>query len=132
MTTRLLVVDDEPINREILIGLIELIEPPGLIIDQASDGLEAIRTAKAHRYDLILLDLHMPNLDGLATCRHLRSLPEYARVPIVAVTANVVDDLKRMCQQAGMSSFLTKPLVPDILFETLRQWIPLSTFDPAR
>jgi CheY-like chemotaxis protein len=69
------------------------------------------------------MDMQMPRMNGLEATRHLRAQPEYAEVPIIAMTANAFAEDRERCMQAGMNDFLTKPVVPDVLFSTLLRWL---------
>ncbi|MCX7180307.1 MAG: response regulator, partial [Proteobacteria bacterium] len=114
--SRVLVVDDDPMNREV--AQIQL-EATGLIIDVAQDGGEAITLAQEFRYVAILMDMQMPNVDGLEATRQIRLLPGHRHTPIIAMTANAFAEDKAKCLAAGMSDFLIKPFNPDELFTTL-------------
>jgi CheY-like chemotaxis protein len=113
---RFLLVDDEPINREVTQELLA-----GLIaqVDVADDGLEAVRLASKHRYDLILMDVQMPGMDGLEATRLIRALPGGAQTRIVALTASAYSDDKALCLAAGMDGFLAKPFNVETLFDTV-------------
>ncbi|MCX7167449.1 MAG: response regulator [Rhodocyclales bacterium] len=112
----ILVVDDEPINREV--AKIQL-EDTGLVIDTAEDGAQAIAKARMKAYAAILMDMQMPNVDGLEATRQIRLTPGYRSTPIIAMTANAFAEDKARCLEAGMNDFLIKPFVPDTLFATL-------------
>ena len=117
---RILLVEDDPINREvaqIMLGDV------GLRIDQAEDGAEAVRLAEKNDYALILMDMQMPNMDGVTATRILRQAQRMKEVPIIAMTANVFAEDKRNCLAAGMNDFLAKPVDPDDLYDKLLIWL---------
>lgn len=111
-----LVVDDEPINREIARTMLE---NAGLGTDVAADGAEAIAMATDSAFDAILMDIHMPTVNGLDATRQIRKIKGYEKTPIIAVTANVLTENKDLCYDAGMDDFIAKPFYPDVFFETL-------------
>lgn len=118
-----LVVDDEPINREIAI---DLLDEFSAMVDLAQDGLEALALASGKRYDLILMDLQMPRMDGLEASRRIRQLPGYEDVPILAITANLDEEIKSYCNTAGINDVLTKPVMPRLFNATVREWLALA------
>ena len=113
---QILVVDDEPINQEI--AKLQL-EAAGLAVDTAADGVEAVALARQTVYAAILMDMQMPNIDGLDATRQIRMIPGYAQTPIIAMTANAFAEDKLRCIEAGMNDFLTKPFDPNTLFATV-------------
>ena len=117
---RVLLAEDEPMNREVALGLLR---NTNWTIDVAEDGEEAVRRFRSATYDLILMDVEMPELDGIAATRAIRQLPGHATTPIVAMTANAFAEDKARCLAAGMSDFIAKPVDPDRLFALLDRWL---------
>ncbi|WP_346286207.1 MASE3 domain-containing protein [Zoogloea sp.] len=117
---RILVVDDEPINREV--AQIQL-EALGLLVDVAEDGVQAVDRVRSREgaaaYAAILMDMQMPNMNGLDATRCIRDLPGCRELPIVAITANAFAEDRARCFAAGMNDFLTKPFEPATLYAML-------------
>jgi two-component system, sensor histidine kinase and response regulator len=118
---RVLLVEDEPINREVSLALLEEVK---LSVDLAEDGLQAIALAEKNAYDLILMDVQMPHLNGLDATRRIRQIPGHASTPILAMTANAFDEDRRDCLDAGMNDHIGKPIAPETLFAALARWLP--------
>ena len=119
---RILVAEDVEINREIIEALLE---STGISIDFAENGLQAVEMAISRRYDAVLMDVQMPKMDGLEASRQIRSArpPGSARLPIIAMTANVFKNDIEECLSAGMDDHIGKPLDTDILLEKLRLYL---------
>jgi signal transduction histidine kinase len=117
---RILLAEDEPINQEVSRGLLEDV---GLAVDLAEDGVAAVEMAQLTPYALILMDMQMPNLNGVEATRAIRALPGYAQTPILAMTANAFDEDRQVCLDAGMNDHIGKPVDPERLFETLLKWL---------
>ena len=115
-----LVVDDNPINREVVV---ELLEDILLSVDVAGDGAEALECLMQNTYDLVLMDVQMPVMDGLEASRRLRQIPALAKLPVIAMTANAFEEDRRACLAAGMSDYLAKPVDPDALFARVLRWL---------
>ncbi len=118
--TRILLAEDEPINQEVSRGLLE---DAGLVVDLAEDGLQALALAKQNTYALILMDMQMPNLNGVDATMAIRALPAYAQTPILAMTANALNEDRQRCLDAGMNDHIAKPVDPQKLYETLLAWL---------
>ena len=117
---RVLLAEDEPINQEIVKMLLEDV---GLIVDLADDGIPAVEMSKQYNYALILMDMQMPNLNGVDTTKAIRALPGREQTPIIATTANAFAEDRKRCMDAGMSDFIAKPFVPDDLFAIIFKWL---------
>ena len=118
---RLLLVEDDEINREVAM---ELLGQAGMRVEPAENGREALDRLRQARYDLILMDLQMPVLDGLAATAEIRRMPECQALPIVAMTANTLNGERTQCLALGMNDFLEKPIEPDALWAALIRWLP--------
>jgi len=118
--SHILLVEDSEIVREVTLALLD---DSCLIIDSAEDGLQAVDMVRQYRYDLILMDIQMPRLDGIEATKIIRGLPNYRDVPIIAMTANAFADDQHACIESGMTDFITKPVAPSILYNTILKWL---------
>ncbi len=122
---RILLAEDNALNQQVAS---ELLRDAGLAVDIADDGRIAcdmvqVAWSTKQPYDLILMDMQMPHMDGLEATRLIRASPAGAEVPIVAMTANAMASDKGLCLEAGMVDFVSKPIDPDALLRTLLYWI---------
>jgi CheY-like chemotaxis protein len=116
--TRVLVIEDNPTNLDLMTYVLQAV---GHTVLTASTGEEGIRLAESERPDLILCDIHLPDLDGMAVARQLRRVPALARVPFVAVTAlAMVGDRERILA-AGFDGYIAKPIEPEHFIPALRE-----------
>ena len=117
---RILLAEDEPINQEVSRGLLE---ENGLKVDLAADGIEAVSLARQNRYAVILMDMQMPNLNGLDATRAIRGDTQNLATPILALTASAFTEDRQTCLDAGMNDYIAKPIQPEQLFATLLRWL---------
>jgi two-component system sensor histidine kinase/response regulator len=117
---RILLAEDNPVNRTVMT---ELLDGMGVVTEVAVDGVEAVEKATSKLYDLVLMDMQMPRIDGLEATRRIRELPGWSAVPILAMTANAFREDREACLAAGMNDHLTKPVEPGRLLEVMAMWM---------
>jgi two-component system sensor histidine kinase/response regulator len=115
-----LLVEDNPINLEVSL---ELLHKVGLAVDTAENGTIAVEKVRNNRYDVVLMDMQMPEMDGLTATKLIRKLPNTSALPILAMTANAFAEDRSYCLEAGMDDFVAKPVVPAVLYSALLLWL---------
>ncbi len=121
---KILVVEDNELNQEVALGLLE---SEGFVVEIANNGQEAVEMVSQHLYDIVLMDMQMPVMDGLTATKEIRKLDQFKDLPILAMTANAMDQDKEKCAEAGMNDHVAKPIDPDDLFNALLKWIKPKT-----
>lgn len=115
-----LVAEDEPLNQEIIRAVLEEV---GLNVFTVSDGQEAVEFARSGVFDLILMDINMPRMSGIEATCEIRRLASHVHTPIIALTANAFAEDRNACIQAGMNDHVGKPVMPEVLYETILHWL---------
>lgn len=127
-TARVLLVEDNRFNQEVALAVLKR---GGVKADLAPDGRAALEKVRSHQYNLVLMDLQMPIMDGFDTTQALRAMPEYESTPILALTANAGGETRAECLAAGMDDHIAKPISPQRLHEALARWLPGSAIQPC-
>ena len=120
---RLLLVEGNDTKRD---ATLEMLHAVDLDVDTAGDGREAQDKVAVTAYDMILMDMQLPSMDGIEATRAIRTLPDRDKVPILAMTANAYDENRLACEEAGINAFVVKPVEPDVLYRTLLYWFAAS------
>ncbi|RQD57658.1 MAG: sensor histidine kinase, partial [Desulfonatronovibrio sp. MSAO_Bac4] len=138
LNVRVLLAEDNHINQQVALAMLNNL---GLSADAVANGSEAVQAIQTIPYDLVLMDMQMPVMDGLTATQEIRKLelnaetedidntagksePRQSRIPIIALTAHAVQGYREKCMEAGMDDYMTKPLEPDVLAEILEKWLP--------
>jgi CheY-like chemotaxis protein len=116
---KILVVEDNFINQEVCKDILEFM---GCVVDVAKDGLEAVEKAKNIFYDAILMDIHLPSMDGYEATRQIRLEPSSSKSIIIALTASALDGDRQKCLDAGMNDYISKPMEAYYLEDTLLKY----------
>lgn len=127
-----LLAEDNPVNQEVAKGMLESL---GCYVEVVTNGQEALGALERSTYDLVLMDWHMPQLDGLAATQQIRAKEQQTtapRLPIIALTANAMEGDRQQCLAAGMDDYLSKPFTQEQLLTILHRWSPLSSVPLAR
>ena len=126
-STKILVAEDNVVNQNVITAFLKI---AGLQAELASNGVEAVEAARAQKFDLILMDIQMPELDGLAATQQILELSDhYKTVPIIALTANAAKSDQLHYLQSGMTDFIPKPINPADLFDVLEKYVPEADLD---
>lgn len=125
---RILLVEDNELNREVAAGLLKA---EGVMVDSVNSGREALQAVQASPYDLILMDLQMPEMDGVETTRRIRKLKGMEHIPIIALTATTGLEVGGKILRAGLNDYLPKPLDPEVLISSMISWLPSAPPSPG-
>ncbi|UQZ86621.1 Signal transduction histidine-protein kinase BarA [Paenibacillus konkukensis] len=126
---RILLAEDHEINQQVAC---EMLRQRGYIVEMAKDGKEAIKKLEQSEWDLVLMDIHMPEMDGVEATRIIRKDPRLCHIPIIAMTANVIRHDHETYLRIGMNDIITKPLESEAMFATIRKWLRDSDEEQPR
>ncbi len=117
---KILLVEDNEVNRLVAV---DLLEQANLMVDIAENGVIALEKLKLQQYDCVLMDVQMPVLDGYETTQQLKRIESCKDLPVIAMTANAMEDDRQKCLNSGMTDFISKPILPSVLYAALLKWI---------
>ncbi|HIG90923.1 MAG TPA: response regulator, partial [Methylococcaceae bacterium] len=117
---KILLVEDNDINQEIVL---ELLHQAEIKVTLANNGQEAIDCFNTQSFDLILMDIQMPIMNGYQACEVIRNMPNGNVIPIIAMTANVLSEQRILATKAGMNDHIYKPIIPNNMFHILQKWM---------
>ena len=117
-----LIVEDNSVNRFLAVTLIKRIVPNAEIIE-AKNGEEAIAIINNQCFDIILMDIQMPIMNGYEAATEIRKIPKYQNVPIIALTAGILNGEREKCLEYGMNDYLSKPILAKDLQEMIQKWV---------
>jgi CheY-like chemotaxis protein len=118
---RVLMVEDNVLNRQLLLALLKKVNIDAVVATQGEEAM-ALLGQTEEPFDLILMDIQMPVMDGMDTTKHIRANPIYNALPIIAITANAMPDERRKCLDIGMQDYLVKPLDRTLLYQCIAKW----------
>ena len=125
---RILLVEDNTFNQQIAQ---ELLEESGATVYLANNGVEALQILEQAGFDCVLMDLQMPQMDGLEATRRIRATPRLAALPVLAMTATATTEMRMRCLDAGMNDFISKPIRPALMCQTIAAWLPRDVAELA-
>ena len=120
---RLLLAEDSSVNQKVVMGILRKL---GYHMDVVNNGVEVLKALETQPYDLVIMDVQMPEIDGLEATRIIRNVHSAVlnhQVPVIALTAHAMQGDRELCMQAGMNDYVSKPIVPSVLVETLKKWL---------
>ncbi|MBZ0200699.1 MAG: response regulator, partial [Ignavibacteriaceae bacterium] len=125
---KLLLVEDNEVNRKVAV---RILSDSGFVVDQAEDGYNALEVVQTSNFDIVLMDVQMPGIDGYDTTRQIRSLGgKFRTIPIIAITAHALKGDREKCLKAGMNDYITKPIRAAQLIKMLDFWLGLDSHQP--
>ena len=120
---RVLLAEDNPVNQQVAAAFLQA---GGLEVTLAENGVEAVEWVRKTRFDIVLMDMQMPDMDGTQATRLIRKLPQGIGLPIIAMTAAALESDRQECLAAGMNAHLAKPIDAELLVKTLLAWVSVT------